>query len=195
MKKELRSSNILIGSLFFIFLFSRFSFSQNLKIYCIDVEQGSSTLLIAGDKSILIDCGSNGKEDSVYNIIKNKANLTSINYFVCTHYHEDHYGALDGLIDKGLTISDKFYDRDSFRWLPESRVNSNDFKEYRRISEGKRKYLRPGHSIPFGNVSVECIVANGRAKGVQGSIEYPSDENGYSIGLIISYNNFDILIA
>jgi beta-lactamase superfamily II metal-dependent hydrolase len=122
--------------------------------------------------------------------------ITSINYFVCTHYHDDHYGALDKLIEKGITITDKFYDRNSQNWLGEHRTNSTDYKEYSEIAGEIRGYLRPGKKISVDDgMDIECIVANGRAKNEYGPIEYPSDENGYSIGLVISYNGFDFLIA
>lgn len=177
--------------------FSGSAFAQNLKIYCIDVDQGSSTLIITpNNKSILIDCGDDKIADSVYKVITDLAGLTSINYFVCTHYHDDHYGALDKLIEKRITIKDKFYDRDSQNWLGEHRRNSTDYKEYEEIARDKRKYLRPGRKINIeSGVDVECIVVNGRAKGEHGPIEYPSDENGYSLGLIITYKGFDFFIA
>jgi len=171
--------------------------SGKLKIYCIDVDQGSSTLIITPNgKSILIDCGDDVKADSVYNVITNLAKLLEINYFVCTHYHDDHYGSLDKLANKGLAVTDKFYNRNSQDWLDDHRTETDDFLEYASISEGKREYLRPGKTISIDDeVSIECFVANGRAKGEYGSIDYPAEENGYSLGLIISYNGFDFLIA
>lgn len=184
--------------MFFVLItFSGPVLGQTLKIYCIDVDQGSSTLIVTpGNKSILIDCGNDKMADSVYKVITDVAGLSSINYFVCTHYYDDHYGGLDKLIEKGITISDKFYDRDSQNWLGEHRTNSTDYQEYAGIAGDKRKYLRPGQKINIENgVNIECFVANGRAKGEHGRIEYPSDENGYSLGLIITYNGFDFLIA
>jgi competence protein ComEC len=183
--------------LFSILVFSASSSSQSLKIYCIDVDQGSATLIVTpSNKSILIDCGDDSTSDSVYKIVTEEAGLKSINFFVCTHYHDDHYGALNKLIDRGITITEKYYDRDSQSWLSETRKNSADYQKYEDVAEGKRQYLRPGWKINADNeVDIECFVANGRAKGEHGPIDYPSDENGYSLGLIISYKGFDFLIA
>ena len=183
--------------LFSVLAFATSSSSQSLKIYCIDVDQGSATLLVTpNNKSILIDCGDDNTSDSVYKILTEEAGLKSVDFFVCTHYHDDHYGALDKLIDKGITINEKYYDRDSQSWLSETRKNSDDYKEYEDAAAGKRQYLKPGWKINADNeVEIECFVANGRAKGEHGSIDYPSDENGYSLGLIISYKGFDFLIA
>lgn len=168
-----------------------------LRIYCIDVDQGSSTLIITPNgRSILIDCGDDGKADSVYEVITNVAQLSAIDHFVCTHYHDDHYGALDKLIAKGLSVTGTFYDRDSQNWLGAHRTETDDYQEYDTIAADRRDYLRPGEKISVdSSVEIECIVANGRPKGVYGPIDYPADENGYSLGLIVSYNGFDFLIA
>ena len=170
--------------------------AADFKIYCIDVNQGSSTLIISPNgKSILIDCGAAGTADSVYKVITDAGGLTSIDYFVCTHYHDDHYRGLQNLLDKGITIAERYYDRDSIDWLPDSTKTSKSYLYYEKASAGKREYLRPGTKISIDStVDIECIVANGRAKGEYGAIEYPTDENGYSLGLIVSYNGFDFLI-
>jgi len=91
-----------------VLLFSGSLIAQNLKIYCIDVDQGMSTLIVAPNgKSILIDCGDRGKQDAVYDVITNEARLSSVDYFVCTHYHLDHYGCIKKLFEKGLTVKRK----------------------------------------------------------------------------------------
>jgi competence protein ComEC len=193
------SERFIISFLFFVFLeiFSYSTESQPLNIYCIDVDQGSSTLIVTpNNRSILIDCGDDNTIESVLNTITEEAKLESIDIFVCMHYHDDHYGALDKLISRGINITERFYDRNSQSWLTESRKNSADYREYERAAEGKRRYLRPGMKINTDSeVKIECFVANGRAKGEHGPINYPSDENGYSLGMIISYKDFDFLIA
>ena len=177
-------------------LVSGTTLAQSLKIYCIDVNQGCSTLIVTpNNNSILIDVGHEYTTDTIYDVIKNKAGLDSVNYFVCSHYHKDHYAAIDTLIDKGIEITNKFYDRNSKSWLG-NKANENDYKEYAAKAEGKRKYLRPGHKIDIEDeLEIECIIANGRVKGEHGQIEYPDKENGYSLGLIISYNDFDFLLC
>jgi len=196
-KRNLKKLHFYVLALAVLAIFSGSASGQTLKIYCIDVDQGSSTLIVTpNNKSILIDCGDDKTAESVYKIITDQAGLTSINYFVCTHYHGDHYGALDKLIKKGIEITGKFYDRNSQKWLGERRRNSTDYKEYEEYAGDKRKYLRPGRKINIeSGVDIECIVVNGRAKGEHGPIEYPSDENGYSLGLIITYKDFDFFIA
>ncbi|MCK4814701.1 MBL fold metallo-hydrolase [bacterium] len=192
----MKKIKLLLSLSFVLLLVSGTTLAQNLKIYCIDVDQGSSTLIVApNNKSILIDCGLSGKADAVYKVVTDQAGLSSINYFLCTHYHDDHYGAIDKLRAKGIEITDKFYDRNSESWLG-GKATETQYEQYAAEAEGKRKYLRPGRKINIdANVDIECFVANSRAKGEYGQIEYPEDENAYSIGLLIFYNGFDFLIA
>lgn len=190
---RIRGTHIFV---FLIFL-PALALSQNLEIYCIDVDQGDATLVVTPHKrSILIDSGLNSKASAVKEVITDYAGLDSIDYYVCTHYDRDHYGGIDKLVAMGVGVREKFYDRDAERWIPDSKKESKDYREYKDTAGNKRKWLRPGKKIPIGDdVEVECIVSNARAKGEYGPIEYPPYENGYSIGLIISYNDFDFFIA
>ena len=71
--------------------------AQTLKIYHIDVEQADATLVISpSGKTLLIDSGKNGYGSRIKAVMKT-AGLSRIDHFVCTHYHEDHYGGIDDL--------------------------------------------------------------------------------------------------
>ena len=80
--------------------------AQQLRIYHIDVEQASSTLFVApGGKTLLVDSGKNGMGTRIKNIM-NRAGVATIDFFVDTHYHEDHYGGIDDLVLMGVLKSD-----------------------------------------------------------------------------------------
>lgn len=71
----------------------------NLKIHFIDVGQADSILIQANNgKSMLVDAGNNADADTIISYIK-KHNITSFDYVVGTHPHEDHIGSLDTVID------------------------------------------------------------------------------------------------
>jgi len=188
---------IAIAALIVLYFCAGSTGAQNLEIYCIDVDQGDATLVVTPNKnSVLIDCGLDSRAPAVREVIVYYAGLDSIDYFVCTHYDRDHYGGIDKLVAMGVGVRKKFYDRDSERWIPDSKKQSRDYEQYEETAGQKRAWLRPGKEIPIGDdVEIECIVSNGRAKGEHGPIDYPPEENGYSIGLIISYNDFDFFIA
>jgi len=193
----MRKFLIVTKIMFVLCLFAISSQAQNLEIYCIDVDQGDATLVVTPNKnSVLIDCGLDSKAPAVREVIVNYAGLDSIDYFVCTHYDRDHYGGIDKLVGMGVGVRKKFYDRDSEDWIPDTKKEQDDYVQYKETAGEKRAWLKPGQKIPIGDdVEIECIVSNGRAKGEYGVIEYPPEENGYSIGLIISYNDFDFFVA
>ena len=92
---------ILILSVLLLNIFSIIS-AQPLKIYCIDVDQGSSTLIVSpANKYILIDAGDYetgyNYGDTVLRLIRNLG-ITHLDYTLATHYHADHIGGMPTVI-------------------------------------------------------------------------------------------------
>ncbi len=193
----MKKHKLLLLSILILILTIGSALAQDLKIYCIDVDQGMSTLIVTPNgKSVLIDCGGRGKQNAVYNIITQEAGLSAVDYFVLTHYHDDHYGCIKKLKEKGFSVRKKYYDRDQESYLPDSKKEGPRYEEYVKAAGDKRTYLKTGRKINIdSNVDIESVVVNSRAKGQRGRIRFPEDENAYSIGLMISYNGFDFLIA
>lgn len=69
-----------------------------LKIHYIDVGQADSILLTLNDKAMLIDAGNNSDGDLVVDYITNQG-ISTLDYVIGTHAHEDHIGGLDDVID------------------------------------------------------------------------------------------------
>lgn len=69
---------------------------ENLKIHYIDVGQGDSELIQVDGKNILIDAGTSDKK--ALNYLKS-IGITSIDYVIATHPHEDHIGSMDDVIN------------------------------------------------------------------------------------------------
>jgi competence protein ComEC len=81
---------------------------QDLRIYHIDVEQAAATLFVApGGKTLLVDSGKNG-QGAKLKAVMDQAGVTQIDLSVCTHYHEDHFGGIDDLVDLGVTVAQAF---------------------------------------------------------------------------------------
>ena len=168
-------------------------FSQSLRIYNIDVNQGDATLVVMPNgTSMLIDSGIDGMGDDVARIIRDIANLNHIDVYVSSHYHSDHYGGIDKIIQReGIPVV-LFYDRDAVAWLPDSKTTQKNFIEYETVSRTKRIYLKPGDKIELDpTVSIKCFVVNGLIEGSTEPITSPHNENSHSLGLVISYNGFD----
>lgn len=64
----------------------------------IDVGQGDCTLFIAGDETMLIDCGESEYSDTVINDLKSYG-VTELDYVVVTHAHTDHMGGMADILD------------------------------------------------------------------------------------------------
>lgn len=117
-------------SIIFLFPFVSTSWAQNLRIYHIDVEQGSATLFVSpGGQTLLVDSGRNGHGMRIKNVM-NQANVSRIDHFVNTHYHEDHYGGIDELPRDLNVIVGKAYDRGDKQFLPATKLKEPRFRDY-----------------------------------------------------------------
>ena len=69
-----------------------------LSVYFLDVGQGDSSLIIFGNKTILIDAGEIDMGDRVVNALK-ALGVTRIDLLVATHPHSDHIGGMQKVLD------------------------------------------------------------------------------------------------
>src|SRR5688572_21510617 len=91
--------NRAIGILFAVIASITTLSAQDLRIYHIDVEQGDATLFVApGGKTLLVDSGKNSHGSRI-KAVMDDAGVSQIDFFVATHYHEDHYGGIDDLVE------------------------------------------------------------------------------------------------
>ena len=118
-----------VRALVLLIIFALPAGAQQLRIYHIDVEQASSTLFIApGGKTLLVDSGKNGMGTRIRNIM-NRAGVTTIDFFVDTHYHEDHYGGIDDLVLMGVPVINA-YDRGGKSQLSVAKLAEDTYMDY-----------------------------------------------------------------
>ncbi|NRY60678.1 beta-lactamase superfamily II metal-dependent hydrolase [Clostridium beijerinckii] len=67
-----------------------------MKIHYIDVGQGDPELIQVDGKNILIDVGSS--DNKTLNYLKS-IGITTLDYVIATHPHEDHIGAMDDAVN------------------------------------------------------------------------------------------------
>ncbi len=143
-----------------------------LEIDFIDVMGGAATLVVTPEReSILIDSGWPGQGDRdptrIAHVLKDLAGCDHLDHLVTTHWHRDHFGGVGGLA-KRVRI-DHFWDRG----LPEDGDARLDFpdgpkpddplgKAYRDASQGKRKTLRAGDSLPLKSVRGLVLASGGQ---------------------------------
>jgi beta-lactamase superfamily II metal-dependent hydrolase len=145
---------------------------RGLEIDFIDVMGGAATLIVTPDReSILIDSGWPGLEDRdpkrIVHVLKDLAGCDHLDHLVTTHWHRDHFGGVEGL--SRLVRIDQFWDRG----LPEDGTTGLDFPDgpraddplgiaYRSASQGKRKPLKPGDSLPLKGLNALVLASGGR---------------------------------
>lgn len=149
---------------------------RSTDIYFIDVMGGAATLIVTPEReSVLIDSGWPGQNDRdpkrIEHVLKDVAGLDHLDHLVTTHWHTDHYGGVEGLARR-VRIG-RFWDRG----LPDADAPDGDRAEfpdgpgpadplglaYRKVSEGKRKALKAGDSLPLrGDVKAVVLASGGR---------------------------------
>ena len=165
--------------------------AQTLRIYHIDVDQAAATLFVApGGHTLLIDSGKDHHGRRLLAALR-AAGVDRLDFFVDTHYHEDHYGGIDEVVDSGVTIGAAF-DRGGKLWLPVAKRDSEPaFLNYQRTVGHLARQLRRGMTIPLDPLmTVTCLSAGGVVLG-ENDPPVPGDqENDMSIGLLITFGAF-----
>src|SRR5688572_21261445 len=151
-----------ILALVVIALWAEAASAQTLRIYHIDVEQADATLVVTpSGKTLLIDSGKNGHGQRVRNVML-QAGVTQIDAFVNSHYHEDHFGGIDDLVDAGVPVLES-YDRGDKGacCLPPAKRNQPTFKDYQRTVGEDAIKLRPGDTINLDPLVTITVIASG----------------------------------
>ena len=178
-----------------VVLFASPTFAD-LRIYHIDVDQADATLFVSpSGNTLLVDSGKNGHGPRIKRVM-DAAGVNRIDHFVCTHYHEDHYGGIDDLAgDPSVTIG-AVYDRGDKQHLPSSKINSRTYEDYDTAVGRRAMVLSRGETIPLdpGEMTVTCVAKGGVVLGEQ-SETTGTDENDMSIALLVQYGDFRYFIG
>src|SRR5580704_613154 len=138
--------------------------SRNLEIYWIDAEGGAATLIVApGGASMLVDTANRTPDDRDAKRIfaaAQKAGLEKIDILLTTHFHGDHIGAMAALA-KMIPIG-MYMDHGESVEMARPQVAAA-YKAYVEQSEGKRRILKAGDTIPLKGVEVKVIESAGQA--------------------------------
>lgn len=161
---------------------------SKLCIHVINVDQGDCILIISpSGKRILIDAGNNGKGIRyVLPYLKN-LNIAFLDYIIATHYHPDHIGGIDEVVN-GLGgnahITYAAYDRGGSYY-------NYTYADYAVAVGEKRSIMLPGQIIDLEDGAViKCIASGGSVPGAQ--VLTGDYENSLSIVFILSYFDFQM---
>ena len=130
-----------------LLLFPADVFPQRVTIHHLDVAQGDATLIrTSNGKAILIDAGDTGKGEDVILPYLHNLGITSLDYLIASHYHSDHIGAIDEIV-QGLSPDSirTVLDRGSTPQLPTSKAFRQYWSAAQSTSRHQTVYL--GQSI------------------------------------------------
>ena len=93
--------------------------TTDLQIHFLDVGQADSILITNNNHSMLIDAGNNEDGKKIVTYLENLG-ITSLDYVLGTHPHEDHIGGLDDVINN-LSVKEIY--------LPEATTTTKTFED------------------------------------------------------------------
>ena len=94
-----------------------------LSVHFIDVGQGESILILAPEKTVLIDGGDNGRGGTVLSYLSEQ-NVSSIDILIATHPHADHIGGLIDVVNR-LPVSEVIMPEVPDEIVPTTRTYTN----------------------------------------------------------------------
>jgi len=189
--------------------FGLFAANGKLEIYWIDAEGGASTLIVApSGESMLVDTANRTPDDRDAKRIfatAQKAGLKKIDILLTTHFHGDHIGAMEAL-SKMIPIGSYLDHGDSVELNRPAVLAAH--KAYVERSQGTRRSLKPGDSIPLKGVEIQVVASAGKplTKKLKGAgaknpackdwADKPAEndpDNDQSVGILLRYGNFKFL--
>ncbi len=137
-----------------------------LDIYLVDVEGGNATLFVApSGESLLIDTGNGGAAaardgDRIMAAVKD-AGLSQIDHLITTHYHGDHYGAMEN-------VAGRIPIRDFIDHGPNVQPNPATDEFLQKVYPGlyaksRHTVVKPGDRIAMKGVDVRVVASAGQA--------------------------------
>ncbi len=138
---------------------------QSLDIYVVDVEGGNATLFVApSGESLLIDTGNGGAAavrdaDRIMAAIKD-AGVRQIDHLITTHYHGDHFGAMETLAGR-LPIRE-FLDHGA-NVQPNPAADTFLTTTYPKLyGQSSHLVVKPGDRLKLGEADVRIVSSAGQ---------------------------------
>ena len=183
--------------------------AQALRLFFVDVEGGQATLVVTpSGQSMLVDTGwptdTLRDAERIAAAVK-KAGVSTVDYLVITHYHDDHVGGMEQLASRV-----KF--RNVITHGPTTETGKGadtwmaTFRAAMAASGAKETVVKPGDTIPLKGLDVKVLASNRQLidaplKGAtlnalcEGVVPRPTDrsDNSASVGMLLTFGGFRFL--
>lgn len=162
-----------------------------LEIHILDVGQGDCTLIISPTgKTFLFDAGDNGKGTGVVVPYLQSLGLRALDYVACSHYHVDHIGGIDEVVNYlGIdSVKVAVLDRG---WS----YTTLSYRDYEAAVAPKRQTISDGQVIDLGGgATITCVTVNGNGK-LSPPFNTQYDENDLCVGLLVRFGQFEFFVG
>ncbi len=183
---------------------------ETLDLYLIDVEGGGATLFVSpGGETLLIDTGNGGQSAArdtrrIMDAMQD-AGVSEIDHLITTHWHGDHYGAMQELASR---VPVRHYIDHGSSVESSARVAEFLNTTYRGLYEAaEHTVVTPGDRITLAGVDITVLtsakqVIDRPLPGGGGPNGYCADfvpqnedngENAQSVGILVRFGGFRIL--
>lgn len=153
--------------------------NSQFEVHYIDVGQADSALVICDEETMLID-GGNTADSSLIAAYLKQEDISSLDYVICTHAHEDHVGGLSGALS---VVQAKHI------YAPVTETDSKAYTNFKKKAQEQGleiEHPTVGEDIKLGSSSIEFL----------GPVsEKGKDLNNTSIVLRITYGNTSFLFT
>ncbi len=162
-----------------------------LEIHILDVGQGDCTLIVSPTGgSLLFDAGINGMGNGVVIPYLQGLGLHALDYVACSHYHVDHIGGIDEVVNS--------FGIDSVRVAVLDRgwsYTTASYRDYESAVAPKRQTIYDGQVIDLGGgVTVTCVAVNGNGR-LSPPFDTKYDENDLCVSLLVRFRDFEFFVA
>jgi len=163
-----------------------------LTVVVVDVGHGSSTVIRAPDGAVhVIDGGLSGQGTAAVDPVIRALSPTAYGYTVATHYHTDHIGGLDEVLNA-------FPFQVAFDRGDESPWSSSAMQQYLAAAGARRRTPTVGQVLDLGGgAEMKVLAVNGAVLGgtqvaVRGKL---GEENARSIAMRLDYGDFSMWLG
>lgn len=191
MKTACLPKSVIVLLLGLLFLVGTGRAEVPLTIHCVDVGQGDCTLIVSPTGgTLLFDAGYTGEGNGTVVPYMGSLGISALDYVACSHYHVDHIGGLDEVVNSiGI---------DSVRVAALDRgwsYTTQAYQSYASAVASKRTTILDQQVIDLGGgVTVTCVTVNGNGS-LSPPFESSYDENDLCVGLLVEYENFEFFVA
>lgn len=179
---------------------------KDLEIYFVDVEGGQATLMVTpAGQSVLIDAGwpdNNFRDAQRIAAAAKKAKIKKIDYFILTHYHDDHMGGVPQLVAK-IPVG-TFIDHGPTREQGNKRELRMVAEYDKAVAGAQHLVVKAGDHLPVKGIEGVVVSSDGQVihdplpgGGEQNSFcastpdkEVDTSENAHSLGTFWTFGQF-----